>query len=563
VSTPPPPRSVPLSSSAQTAYAQLLDAAHAADLARTVADLPVTFARKQVKGRTYGYYQVLDVAGRQRQIYVGPENDRVLALVERRGADRARPALQGLARSAIALGNAPMLPSTSRSCSGWPITGFPTQAACSSARMPSSPTGTCSASAGPMGLLPLMGASGAGATYFDPKDPESLIDFLTPLHRGGTTPYRLERLGITVQPLKFMEFSLQDVQQAAVFAGSGVAVVNVPHPARFALHKLLVAGERPASRIATSNKDSLQAAALLSVLAETMSEAVRDAWMGLMQRGPLGRTGARMMVVLSRSGKAIPNEVRVEILRRIARAEREQKGRVLLAVESGSRAWGFASPNSEFDARFIYVHRRDSYLAVDLEERRDVIEYPIVDAIDLNGWDLRKALRPLLAARWIEAHGTAAPIEFERLLSMLDDCALLADIDVLPAKKRAAPELGSRRRCRASTASSRRSCSVWSHLRCRSGGRMSRCQPSMPCSTRRSATRRRDPTGCDQGVPSLAISGRSKRHSPSTSGVSKVTLPTTRGRPSSVSVVIRHSPSDVRVWSPSPGLTVERHSGPS
>lgn len=89
----------------------------------------------------------------------------------------------------------------------------------------------------------------------------------------------------------------------------------------------------------------------------------------------------------------IPAPVRAEILSRIQRAESEHGVRVLLAVESGSRAWGFESPNSDYDARFIYAHEPDWYLSVDLEEKGDVIEYPIVDDIDLNGWDVRKALR--------------------------------------------------------------------------------------------------------------------------------------------------------------------------
>nr|WP_295777497.1 nucleotidyltransferase domain-containing protein [Rhodoferax sp.] len=54
---------------------------------------------------------------------------------------------------------------------------------------------------------------------------------------------------------------------------------------------------------------------------------------------------------------------------------------------------GLASPNSDYDARFIYVHPPEWYLSVGLEEKRDVIEYPIVDEMDINGWDLRKALR--------------------------------------------------------------------------------------------------------------------------------------------------------------------------
>jgi predicted nucleotidyltransferase len=211
----------------------------------------------------------------------------------------------------------------------------------------------------------------------------------------------------------------------------------------------------------------------------------------------------------------IPSEVRAEILQRIRNAEAEHGVKVLLAVESGSRAWGFESPNSDYDARFIYANSAHWYLSVGLEEQRDVIEYPIVDDIDLNGWDVRKALRlfwksnpafvewiqspiiyvestsfadevrrllptvyscesgiyhyrsmaktnfrgylrgdlvplkkyfyvlrPLLAVRWLERYGIAAPIEFGKLLHLIDDHELLADIDALLARKRAAPEMG-------------------------------------------------------------------------------------------------------------------------
>lgn len=89
----------------------------------------------------------------------------------------------------------------------------------------------------------------------------------------------------------------------------------------------------------------------------------------------------------------ISKEIHAEIMRRIRAAEEEHGVKVLYAIESGSRAWGFASPNSDYDVRFIYAHPRDWYLAVDLEDRRDVIEYPIVDEIDINGWDIRKTLK--------------------------------------------------------------------------------------------------------------------------------------------------------------------------
>jgi len=66
---------------------------------------------------------------------------------------------------------------------------------------------------------------------------------------------------------------------------------------------------------------------------------------------------------------------------------------VLLAVESGSRAWGFPSVDSDYDVRFVYVHRPDWYLSIELEELPDVLERPIHDGLDVCGWDIRKALR--------------------------------------------------------------------------------------------------------------------------------------------------------------------------
>lgn len=65
--------------------------------------------------------------------------------------------------------------------------------------------------------------------------------------------------------------------------------------------------------------------------------------------------------------------------------------KILYAVESGSRAWGFPSQDSDYDVRFIYVHQKDWYLSIDA--KRDVIELPIHDLLDISGWELTKALR--------------------------------------------------------------------------------------------------------------------------------------------------------------------------
>lgn len=91
----------------------------------------------------------------------------------------------------------------------------------------------------------------------------------------------------------------------------------------------------------------------------------------------------------------VSGPVRREIEKRLQQIEAEERVIVLYACESGSRAWGFASQNSDYDVRFLYAHPRDWYLSIDLEHKRDVIERPVSADLDLSGWDLRKAL-PLL-----------------------------------------------------------------------------------------------------------------------------------------------------------------------
>ena len=94
-----------------------------------------------------------------------------------------------------------------------------------------------------------------------------------------------------------------------------------------------------------------------------------------------------------RSAHPVSDEMRGTVLDVLARIERQHDVRVLFACESGSRGWGFASPDSDYDVRFVYVHRLPWYLSV--EPGRDVIEQPISGELDVGGWELRKALQLL------------------------------------------------------------------------------------------------------------------------------------------------------------------------
>ncbi|WP_128100582.1 nucleotidyltransferase domain-containing protein [Paenibacillus sp. DCT19] len=87
----------------------------------------------------------------------------------------------------------------------------------------------------------------------------------------------------------------------------------------------------------------------------------------------------------------ISEEMRSMIHQQLEQIEREEQVQILYACESGSRAWGFPSQDSDYDVRFIYVRPLEWYLSI--EEGRDVIERPINDQLDINGWDLRKALK--------------------------------------------------------------------------------------------------------------------------------------------------------------------------
>lgn len=309
--------------STQTAYAQLLDAALGADRVRGFSDLAGSFNEKMVKGRKYWYFQFTEPSGKLHQIYVGPDGEPVQRLMAQKNAPSATAALGPLARAGMALGCAAVLPRHYRVIRRLADYGFfraggvliGTHAFLSFGNSLGVRWGDASrtqdidfAHAGKrltlllpnnvevrtdeaitslgMGFFPVSGLSGkTGGTYLIPSEPDFRLDFLTPLHRGGDTPYTHPQLHVTLQPLPFMEFSLEKVEQSVLFCSEGAVLVNVPSPERYALHKLVVYGERAGSFRVKSSKDLVQAACLLSYLWDYRRESLEEALSDILTRG--------------------------------------------------------------------------------------------------------------------------------------------------------------------------------------------------------------------------------------------------------------------------------------
>lgn len=91
--------------------------------------------------------------------------------------------------------------------------------------------------------------------------------------------------------------------------------------------------------------------------------------------------------------------------------EQRENVRILHCVESGSRAWGFASPDSDYDVRFLYVRTAEDYLRLD--KMRDVIEWQLDETLDISGWDLQKALRLLHSSNPTLFEWSASPLVYK------------------------------------------------------------------------------------------------------------------------------------------------------
>lgn len=104
-------------------------------------------------------------------------------------------------------------------------------------------------------------------------------------------------------------------------------------------------------------------------------------------------------------------EINAVISEKLSEIETAEDIRILHCIESGSRAWGFASPDSDYDVRFIYVRKPEFYLK--LENTSDVIEWQLDDVLDINGWDIQKALRLLYRSNMALFEWNVSPIVYK------------------------------------------------------------------------------------------------------------------------------------------------------
>lgn len=319
--------SVQQSAAAQAAFASLTSAAMLANV-RSVASLPGSFSSKTIKGKAYVYYQLPDLLGGQKQIFLGPATPELTALIEQH---RTKPVgqshLRQLARMAISAGCAFLVPTHAKIIARLADAGFfqaggiligthvylayqnllgvrwatgaqtldldfahpgrnVSLALPSTVRM-DTPAAIESLQ---MGFVPVQSLT----TYVKADEPDLQLDFVTTMHRGGEKPLKIDALNVTMLPLKFLEFSMEAPTQMTLVSNNGPIIVNAPPPEKYAVHKLLVYGERAQNMRTKANKDLDQAASLIEYLRQNDADVLHEAWQDLISRGDGWRKRAQV-----------------------------------------------------------------------------------------------------------------------------------------------------------------------------------------------------------------------------------------------------------------------------
>ena len=313
-----------LPAAAQTAYAELYELVQIAETSRSPASLTGKIAWKNVKGSRYAYWAFKEIDGRKREYYLGPEGPAIAAIEAAR--ERGAPALDAVARqaaAALAHGCVATPPKHFRITkrladyqffrAGGLLVGTHAFLALGNQLGVAWGSGTRTldldfAHAGPggnvsvalpadmdanahdaltsleFGFLPSLGGSKSLASlYVSEHEPELRIDFLTVVRRANREVHA-PNLGIALSPLKFLDYLIERPGQGVLIGRADAALINLPDPARYGLHKLIVAYERGAKH-PKHDKDILQALALIEWHLQRDPHGLISAWNDLATRG--------------------------------------------------------------------------------------------------------------------------------------------------------------------------------------------------------------------------------------------------------------------------------------
>ena len=277
--------------SAQTAYAELAEQTRAFETGSAISGLTGSFQKLSRKGRDYWYFAFRE-GHKVRMSYVGPDDERVRALVERfRNSRRGKPLAPG-AQSAIALGAAPTAPKHFKIIKRLSDYGF--------FRAGGVLVGT-HAFIAYGNMLGVRWSDGSATLDVDFAHAGKNVSIALPADLKIDVHGALESLEMGLLPLtefdgragaqlrnpKDEKFSLEGTTQGCIFGSAGACTVNLPAPERYAVHKLIVHGERPVSERTKARKDLMQSASLVDYFDRSgQAKAFNAAWKDALERGP-------------------------------------------------------------------------------------------------------------------------------------------------------------------------------------------------------------------------------------------------------------------------------------
>lgn len=317
-----------LSLETKTLYVELLEQIAAFEAHRTIGHLSGCFITKTVKGEDYCYFQYSEPGGRMKQIYVGKKDHSLDNLVQRfldsrktvkadlRNIERlcaqlraggaltaeAAPAriLKALADAGFFHLQGVLIGTHAFAVLGnllgvhWSHASAKTQDI-DVAGQPALSVAVPDSKIDLPGILDRLEVGFLPVPQMNLKHPSTSfkvrgkalrVDVLTPeVGRSNNRPVILPYFNAAAQPLRFLDYLIEKTERGAVVNGGGI-LVNVPHPARFAFHKLIILHERAAAFQTKAEKDLLQAAQLFAVLSEERPGDLMLAWEEIRRRGP-------------------------------------------------------------------------------------------------------------------------------------------------------------------------------------------------------------------------------------------------------------------------------------